>query len=356
MAGMPRSYYSEEHFGNAPDKWNYSAINNLEEFYGSGIDLTEALTEKALQTLEYPIANKQPFYLYMSHYGVHTPIHANQRYYQKYIDEGLEDLTAKYASMVESVDSSLGTILDFIEEKGIADNTIIIFYSDNGGHSVNASKSSEAHTFNAPLREGKGSVYEGGVRVPMMCYIPGKTAAGARINTPVMPEDFYPSILELAGIKVYETVQELDGKSFVDLVTKGSQMVAEARKRGELTTQKEENAFVIPESVSGIDPERAVISHYPHQWRIEGQYDVDFLSAIREGEWKLVYRMHDAALELYNLKEDIGERNDVAAENPEIVMKLAKDLGDSLRAWDAPMPIVKSTGEPVPMPDEVLPN
>lgn len=268
MAGMPRSYFSEDHFGNIPGKWTYSAINNLEEFYDTGTNLTEALTAKALQTLEYPIANNMPFYLYMAHYGVHTPIHAHPDYYQKYIDEGLEDLTAKYASMVESVDNSLGVLLDFLEEKGIADNTIIIFYSDNGGHSLNTSKSSEAHTFNAPLREGKGSVYEGGVRVPMMCYIPGKTAAGARINTPVIPEDFYPTILELAGIENYETVQELDGKSFVDLITKGSQMVADAKKRGELTTQKEENAFVIPESVSGIDPYRAVVSHMPHQWRI----------------------------------------------------------------------------------------
>lgn len=354
MAGMPRSYFSEDHFGNIPGKWTYSAVNNLEEFYDTGTNLTEALTAKALQTLEYPIANNQPFYLYMSHYGVHTPIHAHPDYYQKYIDEGLEDLTAKYASMVESVDNSLGTLLDFLEEKGIADNTIIIFYSDNGGHSLNASKSSEAHTFNAPLREGKGSVYEGGVRVPMMCYIPGKTAAGARINTPVSPEDFYPTILELAGIENYETVQELDGKSFVDLITKGSQMVAEAKKRGELTTQKEENAFVIPESVSGIDPDRAVVSHMPHQWRIEDQYDVDFLSAVRKGDWKLVYRMHDAKLELYNIKEDISERNDVAAEHPEIVKELAVELSDKLRGWEAPMPIVKATGKTVPMPDEVL--
>lgn len=354
MAGMPRSYFSEDHFGNIPGKWTYSAINNLEEFYDTSTNLTEALTAKALQTLEYPIANNMPFYLYMAHYGVHTPIHAHPDYYQKYIDEGLEDLTAKYASMVESVDNSLGVLLDFLEEKGIADNTIIIFYSDNGGHSLNTSKSSEAHTFNAPLREGKGSVYEGGVRVPMMCYIPGKTAAGARINTPVVPEDFYPTILELAGIENYETVQELDGKSFVDLITKGSQMVADAKKRGELTTQKEENAFVIPESVSGIDPYRAVVSHMPHQWCIEDQYDVDFLSAVRKGDWKLVYRMHDAKLELYNLKEDISERNDVAAEHPDIVKELATELGDKLRGWEAPMPFVKATGKVVPMPDEVL--
>jgi len=354
MAGMPRSYYAEENFGNQPDKWTYSAINDLEEYYGSRTDLTQALTDKALKALEYPIRKNEPFYLYMSHYGVHTPIHAEPKFYRKYLDAGLEERTAMYASMVESVDESLGRLLDFLEEKGVADNTILIFYSDNGGHSLNTAKNSVAHTFNAPLREGKGSVYEGGVRVPMMVYWPGRTAAGMRINTPVVPEDFYPTILEMAGVKEYRTVQQLDGQSMVKLLTDGSQLAAEAVRRGEIADQKEANAFVVPASVSGIDPERAVVSHMPHQWRIEDQADVDFLSAVRKGDWKLVYRMHDAKLELYNLKEDLSERCDVAARHPEIVRELAVLLGDKLRGWEAPMPVVRATGQPVPMPDEVL--
>ena len=353
MAGMPRSYYAEENFGNQPDKWTYSAINDLEEYYGSETNLTQALTDKALKAMEYPIRKKEPFYLYMAHYGVHTPIHEEPQFYRKYLDAGLEERTAMYASMVESVDESLGRILDFLEEKGIADNTIIIFYSDNGGHSLNTAKNSVAHTFNAPLREGKGSVYEGGVRVPLMFYWPGRTAAGVRVNTPVMPEDFYPTILEMAGVKEYETVQELDGQSMVKLITDGSQLAAEAMRRGEIADQKAANAFVIPASVSGIDPERAVISHMPHQWRIEDQEDVDFLSAVRKGDWKLVYRMHDAKLELYNLKDDLSEQHDVAAEHPEIVRQLASELGGRLRAWEAPMPVVRATGELVPMPDEL---
>lgn len=353
MAGMPRSYYAEDNFGNQPDKWTYSAINDLEEYYGSGMNLTQALTDKALKAMEYPIRKKEPFYLYMAHYGVHTPIHEEPQFYQKYLNAGLEERTAMYASMVESVDESLGQILDFLEEKGVADNTIIVFYSDNGGHSLNTAKNSVAHTFNAPLREGKGSVYEGGVRVPLMFYWPDRTAAGVRINTPVMPEDFYPTILEMAGVKEYRTVQELDGQSMVKLLTDGSQLVAEAVRRGEIADQKAANAFVIPASVSGIDPERAVISHMPHQWRIEDQEDVDFLSAVRKGDWKLVYRMHDAKLELYNLKDDLSERNDVAAEHPEIVRQLARELGDRLRAWEAPMPVVRATGQLVPMPDEL---
>lgn len=353
MAGMPRSYYAEEHFGNYPGKWTYSAINDLEEYYGTEKNLTQALTDKALKSLDYPISKGEPFYLYMSHYGVHTPIHSEPQFIQKYLDRGMEQKTAEYCSMVESVDESLGQIMDYLEKKNIADNTIIVFYSDNGGHSLNDAKNSVPHTFNAPLREGKGSVYEGGVRVPMMVYWPGKTAAGMRINTPVMPQDFYPSICEMAGIKNTTQVQPIDGQSFVKLVTDGSQLAAKAVINGRIKSQKDANAFVVPQSVSGIDPERAVISHMPHQWRIEEQNDVDFMSAIRKGDWKLVYRMRNGKLELYNLKNDISERNDLASQNPDIVRRLANELSGQLRRWEAPMPVVKATGKLVPLPDEL---
>ncbi len=262
---MPRSYYAEDNFGNQPDKWTYSAINDLEEYYGSHINLTQAITDKALKAMDYPIEKGEPFYLYMAHFGVHTPIHPEPQYFQKYLDAGQEERTAMYSSMVESVDESLGQIMDYLDRKGVADNTVIIFYSDNGGHSLNTAKNSVPHTFNAPLREGKGSVYEGGVRVPMMVYWPGKTEAGMRINTPVT-----------------------------------------------------------------------------------------FLSAIRKGDWKLVYRMHDGRLELYNLKKDLGEKNDVSAMHPKIVRELAAELSDTLREWEAPMPLVKATGKLVPMPDELF--
>jgi arylsulfatase A-like enzyme len=238
MAGMPRSYYAEDNFGNQPDKWTYSAINDLEEYYGSDINLTQAITDKALKAMDYPIEKGEPFYLYMAHFGVHTPIHPEPQFYQKYLDAGQEEKTAMYSSMVESVDESLGQIMDYLERKGVADNTVIIFYSDNGGHSLNTAKNSVPHTFNAPLREGKGSVYEGGVRVPMMVYWLGKTEAGIRINTPVTPPDFYPSICEMAGVENPETVQKLDGKSFVKLVTDGSRLAKEAVEKGKIRNQK----------------------------------------------------------------------------------------------------------------------
>lgn len=354
ITGMPRSYQSEDNFGNSAELWNHSAVQNMSEYYGTGTHLTQALTLEALKTLDYPISHKEPFYLYLAHYAVHTPIQADSRYYQKYVDRGLDEGQARYASMVEGVDTSLGMLMDYLEQRGVADNTIIIFYSDNGGHSIDTRKGGVAHHVNDPLREGKGSVYEGGIRVPMMFYWPGKTYAGARINTPVVPEDMFRTILHMAGVSGYDTIQPLDGLDLCGLITDGSQYVGKAMARGEISNQVEANSFVIPQSVSGVNPQRDVISHMPHQWRIEDQYDVDYMSSIRRGEYKLVYRMETSQLELYNLKEDISERNDISKQNPQLVEQLARALSDRLREWNAAMPVVKQTGEPVKMPDELL--
>ncbi len=348
--GLPGSYLSEDHYGNKPEKWTYEAVPDLTQYYDTGTHLTEALTKESMRIMDYSIAAGQPFFLYLSHFAVHTPIHADMRYYRKYRDAGYDEGQSRYASMVEGVDTSLGEIMDYLEAKGIADNTIIIFYSDNGGHSIDNRKGGIEHTQNAPLREGKGSCYEGGIRVPMMFRWKGKSAGGVKINTPVNAEDLFPTILDFAGLGDTETVQQLDGESLAKLFIDGSRYTAE---HGEFKTTEEQAAFVVPQSVSGLDPQRAVISHYPHQWRRVIYDDIDYLSAIREGDWKLVYRMKTGGLELYNLTEDIGERNDIAAEHPEIVARLAKKLSDKLRGWNATMPVRVIDGTPVPMPDEI---
>ncbi len=362
-AGLPKSYLGTDNFGNTPELWNMSAVQNMTEYYGDEIFLTEALTREALKTLEYPIEHKQPFYLYLAHYATHTPIQKDDRFFREYKEMGLDNGQSKFSSMVAGVDKSLGDLMDYLEKKGIEDNTIIIFMADNGGNADVKSKGGVPHTQCAPLREGKGSCYQGGIRVPMMVYIPGKTAAGTRINTPVVPEDLFPTLLELGGVRSYQTVQPVDGKSLVPLLTKGSRLAAKAAKKGEITDQKSANAFVIPEAVSGIDPERPIFFHYPHQWKVDYKPEVDFLSTVIVGEWKLVYVMMNTVpgqrvadgvpLELYNIREDIGEKYNVAAQHPEIVAHLAKVLGDRLRAWDASMPIVRATGKPVPWPDEI---
>ena len=344
MAGMPRDYSGMQNYGNTKERWNDFAVQNLVEYYGTQTHLTEALTQEALKALDYPIRHRQPFYLYLASYATHTPIQPDERFAQKYRDAGMDEGQAAYASLVEGVDCSLGEVLDFLEEKGIADNTIVIFMTDNGGNSENMQKGGVLHTQNLPLREGKGSCYEGGIRVPLMIYVPGKTRVG-RCDVPVICEDMFPTILDMAGVRGYETVQELDGQSILPLVT----------GRGE-----------------GPDPERPLVFHYPHKWKPYDLEDIDFLSAVRIGDWKLVYRISEgarsadeslypdtrntaraAAVELYNLKEDIGETRNVAADYPEIVSRLADTLSARLRRWNSPMPVVVSSGQPAPLPDRL---
>ena len=353
--GAPTSYYSEDHFGNKPGRWNYMSVQGLAEYYGTGVHLTEAVTREALKTLDYPITNRQPFFLYMAHYATHTPIQRDPRFVQKYLDRGYDEGQARYASMIEGVDKSLGDLLDYLKARGVERNTVVIFMTDNGGNAENKSKGGVRHHLNAPLRSGKGSCYEGGVRVPLICCWPGKIEAGTRVNTPTMPEDLYPTILDLANVKwgAGDVVQSVDGQSLEPLMRKGSKMAAKAVKRGEVTSQKEATRFVVPQSVSGIDPERNVIFHYPHKWKPYNLTDIDYLSSLRKGDWKLVYRMVTGELELYNVTEDIGEQHNVAAANPEKVRELAAELSRQLREWNAPMPVVNKTGNLVPMPDQL---
>lgn len=354
VAGKPRSYLSEDNYGNTKELWDMVAVQNMTEYYGTGVHLTEALTREALKTLEYPVQHDEPFFLYMAHHAVHTPIQPDKRFIQKYLDAGMDEGQARYASMIEGVDKSLGDLLDFLEKRDLVDNTIVIFMTDNGGNSENKQKGGILHTQNKPLREGKASVYEGGIRVPLIFRWPGHVAPGTRVNTPVIAEDLYPTILEMAGVRNAEIPQTLDGQSLVKLVTKGSQLAAKAAKKGEIASQAEATRLVTPIEVSGIDPERMLVFHYPHQWKPYSLIDIDYLTAVRKGEWKLVYRMLTGELELYNLSEDIGEQNNLAAKYPEKVKELATALSDQLRSWKASMPTVRRTERPVPMPDEML--
>lgn len=346
--GKPRSYFSEDNYGNTPEKWNYFAVQNMTEYYQSGVHLTEALTLEALKTLDYPISQKQPFYLYMSHYATHTPIMGDPRFYQKYRDMGMDEGQAKYAALTEGVDKSLGDIMSYLKEKKVDKNTIIILMADNGGNSIVKAKGGLPHTQNSPLREGKGSCYEGGIRVPMTVVWPGHIAPSTRINTPVESQDIFPTILEMAGIEKYTTLQPIDGKSIVRLLTKGSKYVYNQK----FNNQKESFEFEIPASVSGIDPSRVIIEHYPHQWKATRNNDIDYMSSIRQGDWKLVYRMRTKTLELYNLKEDISESNNIISLHCDIAQNLAKILSDKLREWNSPMPYELDSTQ-VKYPDEI---
>ncbi|MGB7070766.1 MAG: sulfatase-like hydrolase/transferase [Pyrinomonadaceae bacterium] len=217
-AGHPQSYYASDNYGNIPGKASVQAVPDLEEYFGGDTFLTEALTLEALKSLEAPIKNKQPFFLNLAQYAVHTPIQSDNRYLIKYLDAGLDTNEAKYATLVEGMDKSLGDIMDFIKKKGVERNTAIIFMSDNGGLSLTPPRGGEQHTHNLPLKAGKGSVYEGGIREPMIVKWPEVVKPSTVAKQYVIIEDFFPTILEMAAVKNYKTVQPIDGKSLLPVL------------------------------------------------------------------------------------------------------------------------------------------
>ncbi|MEJ7736902.1 MAG: sulfatase [Chitinophagaceae bacterium] len=324
-AGHPQSYLATDNYGNKPGKASAQAVPDLEEYYGSDTFLTEALTLEAIKALEAPIKKKQPFYLNMAHYAVHIPIMADKRFVQKCYDAGLDSTEAEYASLLEGMDKSLGDIMDFVKAKGIEKNTIIIFMSDNGGLSYAPPRGGESHTQNLPLKAGKGSVYEGGIREPMIVKWPGVVKPASTSTQPVIVEDFFPTILQMAGISNYKTFQLIDGKSFVPNL-KNSRYA---------------------------DSLRTFTWHFPNKWQPEDGPGINYKSAIRQGDWKLIYNMRNGSKELYNLANDLGENNDVSKLYPQKVLALSKLLSEKLRRWNAPMPLFKSNGKPVPFAGEV---
>lgn len=328
-AGGLASYLGEQRYGHDSQGRPISpfAVPGLEKYWDTDVFVTEALTQEAIKALEKNRENgKQPFFLYMSHYAVHVPIQADRRFLQKYLDAGLSATEAAYATLVEGMDKSLGDLMDYLERTGQRENTIILFMSDNGGLSA-LGRTPPLGIQNAPLRSGKGSAYEGGIREPMIVCWPGVTAPGSTIDEYLIIEDFFPSILEMARIKKYKTLQTVDGVSFVPLLTgKGRP-----------------------------DRNRPLYWNTPNTW-IGGNYRQEGIGqtcAIRRGDYKLVYWYKDGRKELFNIRKDIGETTDIAADHPELVASLSADLGQYLRRVDAQRPILKATGTSCPWPDEL---
>ncbi|ULQ51935.1 sulfatase [Flavihumibacter fluvii] len=321
-AGHPQSYLSEENYGNLPGKNSAQSVPDLEEYYQSGTFLTEALTKEALKAIELPVKNKQPFFLNLAHYAVHVPLMADKRFFQAYLDKGLDSAEAQYASLVEGVDASLGEVMQFLEDRNIDKNTVVIFLSDNGGLSNSPPRGGESFTHNLPLRAGKGSLYEGGIRVPLVVRYPPLVKANSTTAQPVIAEDFFPTVLDLAGITPAAAGTPIDGRSFYNrLKDQGS-----------------------------MDTGRAFIWHYPNKWKAGDGPAINYYSAIRKGDWKLVYSLRTRQSELYNLQADLGEWHDLAKQYPAKVKELEKALGQILKSYDAPMPVERSTGIKLPYP------
>lgn len=323
-AGAPESYLGTENFGNGKKGKAIWAVPGLEKYHGKDIFLTEALTLEAKLAMDKAQSAQKPFFLYMAHYAVHTPLYGDNRFVQKYLDAGLDPKEAKYASMIEGMDKSLGDIMDYLEENKLADNTIILFMSDNGGLSVHA-RGGQPNTHNKPLSSGKGSAHEGGIREPMIVKWPGKVTPNSVTDKKVIIEDFYTTILEMAGVSNSKTVQTVDGISFVPI----------------LESKPIENKY------------RPLFWHYPNEWGPSGP-GIGASSTVRLGDFKLIYYHVDGNMELFNIKEDIGETHNLFSENSKKVKELAKVLSDYLRSVDAQMPSNKETGERILWPDEFL--
>lgn len=330
-AGYVSAAIGKWHVGNTPQQQGFDVGMERYDigyknghFKDDGEYLTDRLTDEAIKFMK---ENKEkPFFLYLAHHAVHTPIQAKDEITEKYSQRkgvGCHNM-ARYAAMIQSVDESVARINQTLEELGISKNTILIFFSDNGGHGV--------QTCQKPLRGGKGMYYEGGIREPMFVYWPGKIDAGSVCDIPIISTDFYPTFLELAGVKKSEKYV-LDGLSLVPLF------------QGEK-----------------VEIHDALYWHFPgyleaYNGLMEDARDLVFrtrpVAVIRKGDWKLLLYYEEWILdggrekiatnnsvELYNIKTDIGETKNLC----NIETGKRDELLDELLTWqkdiNAPVPTV----------------
>ncbi len=322
-AGHPASYLGINNFRKNPADTVWG-VRNLEKYFGKDIFLTEALTLEALDAVKRSQQKKKPFFLYMSHYAIHLPFDKDERYFQKYKDKGLTDNEAKYAALIEGMDKSLGDIMNYLKKNRLDRNTYIFFLSDNGGFGLNPQRTGPALTQNLPLKQGKGSIYEGGIRIPFIAT--GPTIARNGVSGQYISiDDIFPTVLKIAKVQNYKTIQHVDGQNIKPFL----------------------------ESRNKRDNARQLFWHYPNNWTNINVHGISWASAMRQGDWKLIYFHKTQTLELFNLKDDIGEQKDLASSYPEKVKTMAKVLTNELKIRKSQLPTVKSTGKTIPWPDEI---
>jgi arylsulfatase A-like enzyme len=328
-AGYVSAAIGKWHIGNTPTVQGFDVgVEKPQIDYGKGHFnkdgeyLTDRLTDEAVGFIK---ENKdKPFFLYLAHHAVHTPIQAKKDIIAAYKDkEGVGcHNDATYAAMIQSVDESVGRVHETLEELGLSDNTMILFFSDNGGYGPK--------TCMRPLRGGKGMYYEGGIREPMFVYWPEKVKAGTSSDTPVMSTDFYPTFLEIAGADAPKDYT-LDGLSIMSLL------------EGKKKLKREKLYWHFPGYLQAYNGLK------------EDSRDPDFrtrpVSVIRKGDWKLLM-FHEEwmldggrkkmasnnAVELYNLKTDLSESNNLSNTNKKKRDELLDDLMNWQKEIDAQIP------------------
>jgi arylsulfatase A len=274
--------------------------------------LTDRLTDEAISIIDK--AGDRPFFLYLAHYAPHTPIEAKPadvHHFTAKLNPDMNHQNAVYAAMVKNMDDNVGRILAQLKERNLEQKTIVIFASDNGGFIGKDRGQTVPVTSNAPLRSGKGSLYEGGIRVPLIIHWPGLSKAGAVCDESVTLRDLYHTLLPLAKEEADHRTHD-DGMDISTLLK---------HPTAKLTRE-------------------ALYFHYPHYYSTTTP-----VSAMRQGDWKLLEYFEDRHIELYNLKEDLDEAHDLADQCPDKVA----ELRERLRVWRQSL----SASLPQPNPDYV---
>jgi arylsulfatase A-like enzyme len=269
---------------------------------------------------------QKPFFLYVPHFAVHKPLEAKPKLVERFRDKPAVGGhgNATYAAMIAAVDQSVGRIIRALEEHGLTDNTVLIFTSDNGGVGGYAREGlgksdddSQDVTDNAPLRSGKGSLYEGGLRVPLIVRWPGVTPPGATCGTPTLHVDFFPTLLEITGARPPR--QRLDGTSLVGLLRDPS---------------------------SKLERD-AIFHHFPGYLGLgRDVWRTTPVSVVQAGDWKLLEYLEDGRLELYDLAADVGETRNRAADEPERAAELRRRLSTWRTSVGAAMPEARPASAP----------
>lgn len=348
---QPGSYQGEDNYSNPSS--HLLDVPGLEAYHGTETHLTDALTLEACRAVTEAVATGQPFYLQLSHYAVHAPIQPHARFLgeyqgQKYqgTDIPIPEIEANYASMVRGVDSSLGQLLEKLEELKVAENTVLVFLSDNGALSHvkrdTTPLGTGRNTHSLPLREGKGSAYEGGTRVPLVVAWAKRNensplqralpiAADQSCSVPMIVEDLYPTLLRMAGVTSRPPdASPIDGDDLTPLLSD-------------------------PQSKGSETRAEPLVFHFPHQRGEDPEGGYQPHSSLRQGPWKAIYFYETRRWELYNLQEDIGETKNLAGAQPDTLSRLAALLRSLLVERKASWPVNRHTkaSEPLLLPEEI---
>jgi len=323
--GAPGSYYGEENYG-LGTKRTHHAVPHLKMYHGSDTFLTEAITREAKKRVSESVQQRQPFYLYMSHYAVHAPFHSDPRFADHYKDSGKSKNAQAFATLIEGMDKSLGDLLDHFDALGVSENTLVFFLGDNGSDAPLGHQHVVACA--APLRGKKGAHYEGGMRVPFIAAWAKESANNANQQQLVIPpgtlqtqvaavQDLYPTIAKLTGA-TSPAGHTVDGVDLSKL----------------LTAEPDDSR------------EEVFLMHYPHS-----PHRSDYFTTYRDGDWKVIYHYipskgsEGGHYQLYNLTSDPFESTNLADQEPVVLREMIEKLKSSLESHEALYPVSPDDGK-----------